>query len=81
MGISPIITNMETNLKQTLLNEARNHSKATGRALSTIGLDVMNDGKFFERIIKQKGGFTINTFEKFMKYFADHNRNHESPGT
>ena len=40
----------------------------TGLARATIATKVVNDGKFFDRI-EAGGGFTMRTFEAFIRFF------------
>lgn len=55
--------------KDTLIEAAKSYSSATGRALSGIGREILNDTRFFERIMSG-GGCRIDTYEKVMSWFA-----------
>lgn len=59
------------NLTKKLLDAADEYCRLTGYARSTVALKVMDDGKFFDRV-EEGGGVTISTYEKVMKWFADH---------
>ena len=56
-------------LKATLIDTAERHCRFTGISKARLASIVVNDGKFFDRI-ERGGGFTADTYERFMAYFA-----------
>ncbi len=55
--------------KATLIDTAERHCRFTGISKARLASIVVNDGKFFDRI-ERGGGFTADTYERFMSYFA-----------
>lgn len=66
------------NLKDQLLEAANQWCHATGNTLSTLGNYVVNDGKFFDRLMSG-GGFTDATYNKVMKWLEDSNTTSAPP--
>ena len=56
-------------LRETLLRQADEYCERHQLSRRQLGVLVMNDNKFFDRI--ETGGFTIKTFEKFQAFFAE----------
>lgn len=56
-------------LKATLIKAAERHCRLTGISKARLASIVVNDGKFFDRI-ERGGGFTADTYERFMAHFA-----------
>lgn len=56
--------------RSELLNAVSNYCQVTGKSPATVATQVMNDGKFFDRI-ESGGGCTMHTYEKVMKWFKD----------
>lgn len=56
--------------RNTLLEAADKHCRATGKSRSTLANLVANDGKFFDRI-ERGGGCTMDTFENVMRWFSE----------
>lgn len=46
-----------------LLAKANQYATQSGRALSSIGLEIVNDGKFFDRI-ERTGNCNVKTYQK-----------------
>lgn len=57
-------------LRAELITKAEAWCAATGKSKVTLGALVMKDGKFFGRLEAGKG-CTIDTYERFMKFFAE----------
>ena len=55
--------------KATLIDTAERHCRFTGISKARLASIVVNDGKFFDRI-ERGGGFTAETYERFMAHFA-----------
>ncbi|MGH6836311.1 MAG: hypothetical protein ACREC9_12365 [Methylocella sp.] len=45
--------------------------EVSGLAKSTIWARAVGDARFFERISSGKGGFTIKTYDRALRWFAD----------
>ncbi len=58
-------------LRSNLLALADSYCAARGISRARLATLVVNDGKFFERV-GRGGDFTIRTYERFVRYFADH---------
>lgn len=58
-------------LSKQLLQQAEEFCGERGISLRQLGVAVMNDPGFFTRI-RNGGGFTATTFERFQAYFAAH---------
>lgn len=56
-------------LKMTLIEAAERHCRLSGITKSRLASIVVNDGKFFTRV-ERGGGFTAETYERFMAHFA-----------
>ncbi len=56
-------------LKATLIEAAERHCRLAGISKARLASIVVNDGKFFDRI-ERGGGFTAETYERFMAHFA-----------
>jgi len=56
--------------KQELIEAAQNYQKMTGHALSGVGRQVLNDTKFFDRIMNGSG-CNIKTYQKVMQWFQE----------
>ncbi len=56
-------------LKTTLIEAAERHCRLAGISKARLASIVVNDGKFFDRI-ERGGGFTAETYERFMAHFA-----------
>lgn len=59
----------QMSLKQTLIEAAERHCRQHGISKARLASIVVNDGKFFDRI-ERGGGFTAETYERFMAHFA-----------
>lgn len=57
-------------LRAALIAQADAYCEAHKITRARLGVLVMNDNKFFDRIEKGPGGFTSKTFEKFQTFFA-----------
>lgn len=58
-------------VKERLIQEAEAYCRRAGITRARLATVVMNDNKFFSRLEKG-GGFTVTTYERFMRFFADH---------
>ena len=58
--------------KADLIRRAKAHCRMRGIALATLGSRVANDGKFFDRIENRGGGFTVETYRRFLEHFEKH---------
>ncbi len=56
-------------LKTTLIDSAERHCRLAGISKARLASIVVNDGKFFDRI-ERGGGFTADTYERFMAHVA-----------
>jgi len=57
-------------LKQTILDRSVAYCAGRGISKARLATIVVNDGKFFVRI-EAGGGFTIETYQKFMSFFDE----------
>lgn len=55
--------------EEMLLSAADAYHVKTGKAYSTLGILVANDGKFFDRI-RNGGGVTTPVFKRVVSWFA-----------
>ena len=55
-------------LRQQLLDQVDAYCARTGMSRARLATLVVNDGKFFARLVKG-GGFTVRTYEKFQAFF------------
>lgn len=62
---------MIIDLKQDLISKADAYCARRGISKPRLATIVHNDGKFFDRL-ERGGSFTVVTYEKFMRYFAEH---------
>jgi hypothetical protein len=68
-------------LKASLLTIAEAYCRETGMSKARLATLVANDGKFFARV-EGGGGFTVQTFERCMRWLAAHWPDHaEWPGS
>jgi hypothetical protein len=58
-----------SDLTNHLLTSADDFCRRTGMSKARLATIVINDGKFFDRIVSG-GGLTVKTYEKFMAHFA-----------
>lgn len=56
--------------REELLNACKRYCEATGKAQATVATLVMNDGKFFDRMLAGKG-CTVDTYKKVMQWFKE----------
>lgn len=59
---------IHTDSRTRLINAAQTYKEKTGRALSGVSMEVVNDHKFLDRFI-DGAGCTIDTFDKFILWF------------
>lgn len=58
-------------LRSELIRQADAYCEEHHISRARLGVLVMNDNKFFDRITGENaGGFTVKTFEKFQRFFA-----------
>lgn len=56
--------------RENIIQAKNRYCEITGLAAATVATKVMNDGKFFDRVEEGKG-FTMDTYEKVMRWFQD----------
>ena len=56
---------MEKQLRRKLIAAAKSYAKASGLAMTTVGLRYANDAYFFERI--KTHTFTVRKYDEVMK--------------
>lgn len=57
-----------------LLQRAAAFCERTGKSKSSLARAVLNDAKFFDRVEGRGGGFTVKTYERFLRHFREHER-------
>lgn len=64
--------------KDDLLKAADAYCAAAGRAYSGIGLAVLNDAKFIDRL-QNGAGCTMDTYEKVMEWLKENTPSNPPP--
>lgn len=59
------------NHRQKLLTAVAKYCESTQRARSGVGLTILNDSKFFDRI-ENGASCTVDTYEKVMCWLKQH---------
>lgn len=60
-------------LHSDLLTRAEAFCSRTGIPKAKLGRVVAKDSKFFKRV-EAGGGFTVKTYERFLRHFREHAR-------
>lgn len=66
-------------LTDALLAVARSHANDHGIALSTLAYRVHGNPRFFAKIKKTPGAFTVRTFDNMMRWFDKHGGENVTP--
>lgn len=64
--------NMEKSLRANLLAAAGAYARHTGKSLQTIASDAHGDSRFFDKIKKREGSFTVRKYDEVMRWFESH---------
>jgi hypothetical protein len=64
------LASSQLDYRKELLDKAQLWCRRTGRKLSYLGREIMNDGAFFPRLAKKKsGGCRMETYFKIRDWF------------
>jgi hypothetical protein len=62
---------IESFLRENLLTMARACAAARGLTLKSISRKAVDDHRFFDRLIRKDGSFTVRKYDEIMGWFSD----------